>query len=257
MMLDHNNLEEFNDPANYDLEEAGSSAARIQFYADLAEEIGRPALEIACGSGLVALPVAARGIPVTGIDLARPMLAYARKKAQDVQLSIHLVEADARQFHLDKRFPFIYITGNAFQAFLRRADQERFLASVKHHLAPQGLFAFETRNPSGHDLSEHSEEVEWFIYHNVRGAIVKVSGTQRFEPLSQVMHWRTYRRWSDSTGERISVTRIACRFTYPQEREALLHYNGFQIADQYGNWNKEELKAESESIISICQHRRM
>ena len=252
-MIDHNNLEDFNDPANYDLEETERSTTRIQFYADLAQETDGPTLEIACGSGIVALPIAAHGIPVTGVDLARPMLAHARLKAQRQNLRLDLVEADARQFHFGRQFSFIYITGNAFQAFLRRADQERFLACVKCHLAPGGAFAFETRNPSGHDLSDQSEE-EWFTYHNVQGQLVRVSGTQRFEPLAQVLHWTTYRRWNDSTGSQSTTTRIACRFTYPQELNALLHYNGFHIVNQYGDWNKGKLSVESESIISICQH---
>ena len=254
LMMDHNNLEEFNDPANYDIEEGKRSLPRIGFYANLATEIGGPALDIACGTGLVALPIAARGLPVTGVDLARPMLAYAHKKAQRQQLSIDLIEADARHLHLKQKFPFILLTGNAFQAFLCRTDQEQLLATVKRHLAPQGFFAFETRNPSGHDLSDQPEEEIWFTYRNVQGLTVKVSGTQHYEELAQVMYWTTYRQWCDSSDNRLTVTHIACRFTYPQELEALLHYNRFRIIQQYGDWNKGNLTVGSEHIISLCQH---
>jgi SAM-dependent methyltransferase len=253
-MRDHDNLEEFTDPANYDLEEAEGSMPRIRFYADLAQEIGGAALEVACGTGLVALPIAARGIPVTGLDLARPMLAHARMKARRQNLRIDLVEADARQFHFGKQFALIYITGNAFQAFLRRGDQERFLACVKRHLAPRGIFAFETRNPSGHELTDRPEEEHWFTYHNLDGHRVEVSGTQRYDPLSQVMHWTTYRRWQAPAGSRMTTTRIACRFTYPSELGTLLQENGFRIVEQYGDWDKNRLTSKSETIISICRH---
>ncbi len=252
--MNHDNLEEFNDPANYDLEEGERSTARIRFYTDLACETDGPVLEIACGTGLVALPIASRGLPVTGIDLARPMLVYARLKAAQQGLSIDLIQADARQLHFDKRFSFIILTGNAFQAFLQRADQERLLASVKRHLAPHGIFAFETRNPSGHNLNDQPEEELWFTYRNVQGQSVNVSGTQRYDPLTQIMHWTTHRRWSAS-GENRTTTRIACRFTYPQELEALLHYNGFDIVAQYGDWNKGGLTVTSEEIISVCRRR--
>ncbi len=254
-MIDHDNLEEFNDPANYDLEEGERSEPRIKFYADLASASGGPVLELACGTGLVSLPIAACGLPVTGVDLAWPMLAYARVKAQQQGLTIDLVRADARQFHFDKRFSFIFLTGNAFQAFLRRTDQERLLASVKRHLAPDGIFAFETRNPSGNDLSNLTEEEQWFTYCNVQGQSVTVSGMQQYDPLTQIMHWTTYRRWKNASGPHLTTTRIACRFTYLQELEAFLHYNGFQIIQQYGDWNRDNLQAESESIISICQNR--
>lgn len=254
-MINHSNLEEFNDPANYDIEETASSAARIKFYTDLAIEVGEPALEIACGTGIVTLPIAACEIAVTGVDLTRPMLTHARKKAREQKIGFDLVEADARQFHFDKRFSFIYITGNAFQAFLQRADQERFLACVQRHLAPDGIFAFETRNPSGHNLSDQLDEEHWLTYQNIQGRTVNVSGTQSYDPLAQVMHWTTYRRWTASNEVRSTVTRIACRFTYPQELEALLHYNGFRILQQYGDWDKSDLTEKSESIIMICQLR--
>jgi 2-polyprenyl-3-methyl-5-hydroxy-6-metoxy-1,4-benzoquinol methylase len=253
-MIKHDNLEEFNDSANYDLEEGERSAARIKFYTDLACKAGGPVLEIACGTGLVTLPIAAQGIPLTGVDIARPMLAHAYLKARQQQVAIDLIEADARQLHFKKQFSFIYITGNAFQAFLQRSDQERLLVSVKLHLAPNGIFAFETRNPSGHDLSDQLEEEEWFIYRNVQGQVVHVSGTQRYDPIAQIMDWTTYRRWSDLGESRLKTTRIACRFTYPQELEALLHYNGFLIVDQYGDWDKSRLTAKSEEIILICHH---
>lgn len=80
----HDNLEEFTDPPNYDLEEGQRSAARIAFYCELAKRISGPVLEIACGSGLATIPIAAQGLEVTGVDLARTMLEHARKKAEEI-----------------------------------------------------------------------------------------------------------------------------------------------------------------------------
>ena len=253
MKTGYDNLEEFEDPANYDLEEEERSASRIAYYCDLAKSIGGPVLEIACGSGLVTIPVAAQGLDVSGVDLSRPMLEHARKKAEAQHLNIRWVEADARSFNLGTQYKFIYLTGNAFQAFLLREDQETLLASVKKHLAPDGIFAFETRNPSGHDLTDQLEEEFDQPYISVEGHQVSVYFTQRYDPLSQVMYWTSFRRWNDGEQDHSKQTRIACRFTHPQELEALLHYNGFQVIQQYGNWNKEPLSASSESIISICK----
>jgi 2-polyprenyl-3-methyl-5-hydroxy-6-metoxy-1,4-benzoquinol methylase len=212
-------------------------------------------LEIACGSGLVTIPIAATGLDVTGIDLARPMLEHARKKAEAQNLNIRWVEADARSFNLGSKFQFILLTGNAFQAFLRRQDQEALLASVKRHLAPNGIFAFETRNPSGHDLTNQPEEEFDQSYMSVEGYRVSVSFTQFYDPVTQIMYWTSYRRWSDGKQDYKKETHISCRFTNPQELEALLHYNGFQIIEQYGNWSKEALSPPSPSIISICKVR--
>lgn len=249
----HDNLEEFSDPSNYDIEEGERSARRIAFYCDLAKTVGGPVLEVACGSGLVTIPIAATGLDVTGVDLAHFMLEHARKKAEGQKLNVRWVEADARSFDLGMQYRFILLTGNAFQAFLRREDQEALLASVKRHLAPNGLFAFETRNPSGHDLASHLEEEFDQSYTSAEGYQVSVSFTQTYDPLTQVMYWTSYRRWNNGKPDHKKETHIACRFTHPQELEALLYYNGFEVIQQYGNWNKEMLSASSPSIISICK----
>ena len=249
----YDNLEEFTDPPNYDIEEGDRSAPRIALYCDLAKRFGGAVLEIAFGSGLVTVPVAAQGLDVTGVDLARPMLEHARKKAEARGLNIHWVEADARSLDLRASFQFIFITGNAFQAFLRRHDQEALLASVKRHLLRDGVFAFETRNPSGHDLNTHSKEEFDQSYPSVEGHRVSVSSTQVYDPIAQIMYWTSYRRWNDGARNHQKETHIACRFTYPQELEALLHYNGFRIDQQFGNWDKEPLSASSPSIILVCK----
>jgi 2-polyprenyl-3-methyl-5-hydroxy-6-metoxy-1,4-benzoquinol methylase len=249
----YDNLEEFADPPNYDIEEGARSAPRIAFYCDLAKTVGGPVLEIACGSGLITLPIAALGLEVTGLDLARPMLEHARRKAEAQNLKVHWVEADARSFDLGTKYPFIFITGNAFQAFLRRADQEALFACVKRHLTSEGIFIFETRNPSGHDLTNRPEEEFEYSYRSVEGLEVSVSFTQLYDPIAQIMYWTSYRRWNDGERDRQKQTHIACRFTHPQELEALLHYNGFQIVQQFGNWNKEPLSASSPGMISICR----
>jgi len=250
------NLEEFADPLNYDIEEGERSAPRIAFYCELAKSVGGPVLEIACGSGLVTIPIAAQGLDVIGLDLAHSMLEHARKKADGQNLNIRWMEADARSFDLGSQYKFIYLTGNAFQAFLRREDQEALFTSVKRHLMPNGTFAFETRNPTGHDLRDQPEEEFDQSYISVEGHHVSVSFTQRYDPLDQVIYWTSYRRWNDGERDHSKQTHIACRFTHPQELEALLYYNGFQVIQQYGNWDKESLSASGPSIISICKVRK-
>ena len=64
-MIDHDNLEEFSDPANYDMEDASDTG--IPFYTALAQETGSPVLRNrACGTGRVSIPIARLGFSVTG-----------------------------------------------------------------------------------------------------------------------------------------------------------------------------------------------
>lgn len=260
-MLEHDNLESYRDGERYDIEDP--SDVGVEFYSALAREVGSPVLEIACGTGRVAIPVARAGFRVTGVDIAPSMLAQARRKSGD--LPVRWVRADAREFDLGERYRLIYITGNSFQAFLTRADQEALLDRVRAHLHPEGLFAFETRNPRwthadpGVDprglfvrLESREEERLWREYTDPDGQLVRIYKAQRYDPIAQLLHMRSTRRRGEGDRAKVAVTRIALRFTFPQELEALLDYNGFTVLRRFGDWDHSALSADSPSIISVC-----
>ena len=265
-MIDHDNLEAFADPVDYDRQD--SSDTGVAFYASLARETGGPVLELACGTGRVAIPIARQGFAVTGLDVVPGMLERARGKAAG--LPIRWVEGDAREFDLgEERFRLIFLTGNAFQAFLTNADQEALLGRVRAHLHDEGLFAFETRNPRWRtredrdedrdglfvDLETRAEEEARPSFTDAEGREVREWRTRTYDHVAQVLHWTSYRRWHEGSEERTKITRIALRYTFPQELAALLHYNGFTIARRYGDWNGEPLTAASPSIIVVCRKR--
>lgn len=265
-MIDHNNLEAFSDPINYDQED--SSDTGVAFYSALAQEVGGSVLELACGTGRVTIPIAKLGFPVTGLDIVPGMVARARSKS--VGLQARWVEGDARTFSLDEHFHLIFLTGNAFQVFLTNADQAALLQRVHAHLHDEGLFAFETRNPRWTELETRAEAYEgqffkletnpeehgWQTYFDVKGQRVRTSYTQRYDHVAQILHLTGYKRWHEGQEERTQITRIALRYTFPQELAALLHSQGFMIIRQYGDWNYEPLTAASPSIIVVCRKQR-
>jgi 2-polyprenyl-3-methyl-5-hydroxy-6-metoxy-1,4-benzoquinol methylase len=93
-MIDHDNLEEFRDAQTYDLEDAG-------YYDDCplteqwAQSLGGPLLDLACGTGRVALRMASQGYQVTGVDIVPEMIARARQKAAEHSVSIEWVPIPA------------------------------------------------------------------------------------------------------------------------------------------------------------------
>ena len=255
-MNTHDNLEEFSDPANYDLEQGPPSQDRIEFWRRMASQFGGPVLELGCGTGLVAIPVAAMGLSVTGVDLAAPMLAHAQAKAERDDVDVRWVHADVRALALPRRFGFAILTGNAFQAFLATADQQALLATVRRHLAPEGVFGFETRNPAGHELRDEPEGPPEIDYLDVAGRRVLVSSSQRWDAATQVVHWTTYRRWTADDGTpQVRTTRIACRFTSPDEIEDLLEAAGFEIVAQYGDWDFAPFRASGPRLVTLCRRR--
>ncbi|MFD1888126.1 class I SAM-dependent methyltransferase [Paenibacillus wenxiniae] len=243
-MIDHDNLEEYSDPIHYDLE-FGGETKKYQFYLDSAKEMPGTVLELACGTGLVTLPLAEAGIAIVGVDIAEPMLAYARVKGQG--LPAHFIQADARTFQSDQRFSLIYLTGNAFQAFLSDEDQLALLRTVHQHLQPGGRFIFETRNPAATDLSDE-EESPWSTFTDQDGQLVQVSGSQTYDASRSIMHWVTYRTWPHKR----TISRIACRFTDHDALIELLTSNGFEIQHQYADWDRTPFVPSSDLMIMVC-----
>jgi SAM-dependent methyltransferase len=269
-LLDHDNLEEFQDAEAYDLHENDTGVA---FYTALAQETGGPVLELACGTGRVSIPIARLGFAVTGLDVVPGMLERARRRSRD--LPIRWVEGDARAFDLGEQLRLIFLTGNAFQMFLTNADQTALLERVRAHLHDAGVFAFETRNPlwgtprTRADLEAVLKGArrrgDFFTFLEDRdderaqtdrsGREVRELRTQVYDHVAQILRITTMRRWYEGDRERTKVTRIALRYTFPQELNALLHANGFTIIRQYGDWNREPLTAASTSIIMVCRKR--
>lgn len=258
MAMDDQHLAEYEDAEGYDLEN-GVSGPDLRYYLDLAREVGGPGLDLACGTGFLTIPFATLGLAMTGADRAPKMLDLARRKALD--LPIRWLHADCRTLDLHEQFRLVTLAGNGFQEFLTRQDQEGILGAARRHLAPDGLFAFETGFPRVADLVSTarpggwSEEVPWEQYEDAQGRTVSVTTAQRHDALRQTVEYVTYQRWQEGVEEQFKTERTTLRLVYPQEMEALLHYNGFAIRNAYGDWDRQPLTADSPRMIYVCQLR--
>ncbi len=253
-MLDYDPLEGYRDAQGYDVEDAGYDADH-SLTAQLARECGGPLLDLACGTGTMAIRLAAEGYQVTGVDIVPEMIEWASQKAAKQDIAIEWVIADARTFQLQQQYPFIYMLGNAFQHFLTRADQEALLARVLEHLHPEGRFLFGTRNPSPRNLYE-ARRPEPQQFTRPDGTKYVATEQQEYDPITQIQHYTFHERWLDPEGHPVEKTaRTALRYVFPQEMEALLYYNGFQIRACYGSWQQDPLTATSREMIYVCQRR--
>ncbi len=253
-MIDHDSLEEFRDPETYDIEveHYNEDHPLIEQWARL---LGGPLLDLACGTGRMALRMAAQGYQVTGVDIVPEMIARAREKAAERAVSVEWVVADARTFRLQKQFPFVFMLCNAWQFFLTREDQEAMLARVREHLLPEGCFLFETRNPSPRNLLQVSHP-EPPRYPLPDGGQLIAAEEQYYDPMTQIQHYTRRLTFLHPGGQRVEkILYTDLRYVFPQEMEALLFYNGFRIRECYGSWQQEPLTATSPSMIYVCQKR--
>ena len=109
-------------------------AGDVAFYEGVAREVGGPVLELACGTGRIALPLAKAGLHVTGVDRSEAMLAMARRKLAallgPVQGSLTLVNQDMSALNLGQRFGCVFVPFRSFQALIYKENRWRLFAAI-------------------------------------------------------------------------------------------------------------------------------
>jgi SAM-dependent methyltransferase len=203
-------------------------------------------LDLGCGTGTLAVDLASAGHAVTGLDPAEAMLDIARRRpgGEDVRW----VEGDARRFALDDRFDLALMSGHVFQVFLDRADVAAVLRSVRTHLAPNGRFAFESRNPDARAWDAWTPEAT--------RAQFDVEGVGRVEVEFRVTDERdglvtfdSVNRFEDGT---TLVSPSTLRFLAPAEIATMLEAAGFDAVEWFGDWTGAPFTSASPEIIAIA-----
>jgi 2-polyprenyl-3-methyl-5-hydroxy-6-metoxy-1,4-benzoquinol methylase len=121
-------------------------SADRDFYLSLAGQEPQHILDLGCGTGLQCNAYAEQGHHVTGVDPAPAMLDVARRKPHGGK--VEWVCATAQDYRSDKCFDLIIMTGHAFQVLLHDEDIAATFKTMCKHLKPQGIAAFESRNPA-------------------------------------------------------------------------------------------------------------
>lgn len=210
----------------------------LAFYEELIGQFGEPVLELACGSGRITIPLVRKGIDIAGIDCSKDMVKLAKTKARS--FSERFMVADMRQFDLGKEFSFIFVPAQAFQHLLTRTDVEMCLDRVRRHLASHGAFLVQVFNPSPAILSQSSDEAvsmsKPYYEDKESGERYYASIKMKYDFGSQILSSRYF--WHTDSHPKDRVLILEMRQFFPQELDALVEYNGFEIIAKYGDTDK-------------------
>lgn len=242
-------LPEYVNAEEYDEENAWGPSD--DFYLELAREIGGPVLDVGCGTGAILRAIAAEGVACTGIDVTPQMIERASRLSNEAGLEIEWVVGDARTMKLGRSFRFIFMTGHAFQHLLADEDMHAFFDRAREHLLDDGYLAFETRNYAAKTFGGSEEPTLWKTIEDHKGREVDLLIGSIYDPetgVERLIEERVVRE----TGERTSAT-SDLRYIDVEDLNRMLVEHGFEIVQQYGDWEKGPLGPDRPEAVSICR----
>jgi SAM-dependent methyltransferase len=231
----------------------------LPFYLGLAERVGGPVLEAACGSGRLAFPLARAGFEVVGLDSSAAMLALAQARVEREALPagrLRLVQADLRSARLTERFGLAIVALDSFGLLIQQEDQLRALATLRRHLTDDGLLALDLANGN---LRGGEAEEETVLQRSCslegRGELAKWvrRRTDHAEQLDELLYLYDEAR-PDGTLSRVSAE-LQLRYFGRFELELLLDRAGFFVEALFGNYDLTPFGSHSERLIAIAHVR--
>ncbi|MEZ0492476.1 class I SAM-dependent methyltransferase [Kineococcus sp. TBRC 1896] len=211
----------------------------VDVLADLAGT-GR-ALEFAIGTGRVGLALAARGVPVAGIELSPHMLAELRAKTAAGAPGVDVVLGDMATTRVDGEFSLVYLVFNTITNLLEQDEQVECFVNAARHLAPGGAFCVETfvpelrRLPPGEDARPFDVTPEHL-------------GFDTYDLLACRLTSHHVRFAADGSASRFLSHH---RYAWPAEYDLMARIAGLRPESRWGGWDRSAFTAQSRSHVSV------
>jgi SAM-dependent methyltransferase len=212
----------------------------VDLLAELAGD-GR-ALELAIGTGRIAVPLAARGVPVSGMDASEAMLARLRAKPGSDQ--IEAVHGDMTTTRMPGSFGLAYLIFNTINNLTTQDAQVAAFENAAAHLEPGGVFVVEVGVPALRRLPPGQTAVPFAVTEDRLGF-------DTYETVAQEMWSHHY--WRE--GDIVRSASLPFRYVWPSELDLMARIAGLRLRDRWAGWRREPFTAESESHVSVYETR--
>ncbi|MEV0154346.1 class I SAM-dependent methyltransferase [Micromonospora sp. NPDC050686] len=210
----------------------------VDFLADLAGP--DPVLELAIGTGRVALPLAERGLAVEGVEASEEMVAVLRGKPGGDGLPV--VIGDMADVPVDGPYSLVFLVFNTLFNLTGAGRQEDCFGNVARVLAPGGAFVIETFVPDPADF-DRNEQVRM-------SAVTEDSATIRLHQYDRAE--QTFVRQTitfDRDG--VHLHPFAMRYAWPEQIDAMAERAGLRLTERYADWDRAPFTTQSRSHISV------
>lgn len=199
---------------------------------------GGEALELAIGTGRVALPLAARGVPVTGIELSADMVAELRRKPGGDAIPVTL--GDMATTRVPRTYSLVYLVFNTLSNLLEQREQVACFANAAAHLAPGGVFVVEIGEPDLRRFPPGAVAVPFEVGAEHLGFDTYDLVTQR---LTSHHYWPRQGRQLDSHH----------RWVWFAEMDLMARMAGLRLRDRWADWQGTPPSNENTGQVSVFE----
>ena len=211
----------------------------VNFLEQLAE--GGAALEFAIGTGRVGVPLAARGVPVAGIELSEPMVAQLRRKVDEEQLPVVVGDMATTVVPGAGSFSLVFLVWNSISNLRSQAEQVQCFRNAAHHLRPGGRFVIDLWVPPIQRLAPGQEAVPMSLdeEHLV------------FDTYDVVTQQCASHHYHRDPGGSIRYGVGHFRYIWPSECDLMAQLAGLELESRSADWNRSPFLATSDSHVSV------
>ena len=208
----------------------------VDLLAELAQD-GR-ALELAIGTGRIALPLSARDVPVVGIDASEAMVARLRAKPGADRIEVAI--GDMTTTRVEGRFRLVYLVFNTINNLVTQDAQAACFQNAADHLEEGGCFVVEVGVPDLQRLPPGQTAVPFTVEPDRLGF-------DTYDVVTQEMWSHHY--WRE--GDRIESFSLPFRYVWPSELDLMARLAGMRLRDRWAGWRREPFTSESRSHVSV------
>jgi SAM-dependent methyltransferase len=225
--------------ARYDYSPRGDEAVAVAFLAELAQ--GRRVLEFAIGTGRIALPLAARGIQVDGIELSPAMVERLRARPGGDQISVTI--GDMSRATTGQRYGLVYLVYNTIFNLLTADDQIRCFENAARHLTAEGYFVVETAVPQAWIAPGQSD----YVHAESVGMDTVAFDIACYDPVTQLLE----ENHVALSASGLTFSPIVCRLITPGEMDLMARIAGLCLVERFATWQRTAFDADSRAHISV------
>ncbi len=197
-------------------------------------------LELAIGTGRMALPLVANGHDVSGIEGSPEMVAKLREKPHGANIPVAI--GDYADVAIEGPFDFVFLVFNTLFNLTSQADQIRCFRNIADRLTPGGTFLVETFVP---DLTTYTNGQRMRTMH-VDFKSVWFEAVKH-DPVTQVLEHQRVRVTEDAT----KLIPLVMRYAWPAEIDLMARLAGLELEHRWGGWNREAFTAKSDMHVSV------